>query len=207
MMASTGYVTLLQNLNDPRLDLFITKPNGTFTTYQNGFVGTLASAANRSKWNSAITSPNGAGPVRLLTNAQRAFILAEVALTLPGVTLPGGQTAQTYYAEGITASMTEAGVPTADINNYIANHSLTGTSEQQLEQVITQKYIAWTGNGLEAWNDYRRTGYPSFPEHLNAVGIDGKRPRRAQYINEEVQRNPNFTPSPLPNVKVWWDVD
>jgi hypothetical protein len=207
MMASTGYVTLLQNLSDPRLDLFITKPNGVFTTYQNGFVGTLAPVANRSKWNAAVTSSNGVGPVKLLTNAQRAFILAEAALTLPGVTLPNGQTAQTYYAEGITASMTDAGVPAADITNYIANHPLTGTPEQQLEQIIIQKYIAWTGNGLEAWNDYRRTGYPRFPEHLNAVGIDGKRPRRAQYINEEVQRNPNFTPAPLPNVNVWWDVD
>jgi len=205
MMASSGYVALLQGLNDPRLDIFITKPTGNFVTYQNGFIGTLAPVKNRSKWSEAVTSSDGSGPIRLVTNAQRAFILAEAALTLPGVTLP--KTAQTYYAEGITASMTEAGVATADISDYIANNPLAGTTEEQLEQIITQKYIAWTGNGLEAWNDYRRTGYPKLPEHLNAVGIDGKRPRRAQYINEEVQRNSHFSPIVLSNVNVWWDVD
>ena len=206
MMVSTGYRTLLQGLNDPRLNLFVTQPSGSFVTVANGFRGTLPTpTTNWSKWGDAITGVNGIGPVRLLTNAQRAFIFAEAALTMPGVTLP--QSAQTYYAEGITASMTEAGVPGATITAYIAANPLTGTTAQQLEQIITQKYIALTGNGLEAWNDYRRTGYPNFAEHQNAVGIDGKRPRRAQYIDQEVQRNPNFTPVVLPNVNVWWDVN
>jgi hypothetical protein len=207
MNVSTGYLNLLTGLADPRLDLFVTKPTGAFITYPNGFTGTLAPSANRSRWNTAITGANGIGPVRLLTNAMRAFMFAEAALSVPGVTLP--QTAQTYYVEGITASMTEAGVAPAAITAYLATAAgtLSGTTAQQVEQVITQKYIAMTGNGVEAWNDYRRTGYPNFPEHLNAIGIDGKRPRRAQYIDQEVQRNPNFTPIVLPNVNVWWDVN
>lgn len=209
MNVSTGYVNLLTGKNDPRLDLVVTKPTGAFVTYENGFIGTLAPSANRSRWNNAITGANGVGPVRLLTSAQRAFILAEAALALPGVTLPN--TAQEYYAEGIRASMLEFGVPVATIDTYFADNAaevtLSGTTEEQIAQIITQKYIAGTGNGLEAWNDYRRTGYPAFAEHLNAVGIDGKRPRRAQYINEEVQRNPNFANVVLPNVNVWWDVD
>lgn len=45
------------------------------------------------------------------------------------------------------------------------------------------------------------------PEHDNAVGIDGTRPVRAQYIDQEVARNPAFKNGPLPNVKVWWDVN
>jgi hypothetical protein len=210
IMASTGYVNLLTSLNDPRLDLFITKPTGSFVTYENGFIGTLAPVANRSKWSAAITGASGVGPVKLITNAQRAFILAEAGLSL-GVTLPAGQTPQTLFEEGIKASMALAGVSAANINTYFTNNpaviTLAGTNEEKIKQIIVQKYIAGTGNGLEAWNDYRRTGYPAFPEHLNAVGIDGKRPRRAQYINEEVQRNPNFTPVVAPNVNVWWDVD
>lgn len=209
MNVSTGYVTLLTGKNDPRLDLVVTKPKGSFITYENGFTGTLAPSPDRSRWNTAITGASGVGPVRLLTNAQRAFILAEAAVVLPGVTLP--KTAQEYYAEGIRSSMVEFGVPAATIDTYFANNAaqvtLAGTAEEQIAQIITQKYIAATGNGLEAWNDYRRTGYPAFAEHLNAVGIDGKRPRRAQYINEEVQRNPNFANVVLPNVNVWWDVD
>lgn len=215
MNVSTGYVDLLQGnigpfngVLDPRLDLFVNKPTGSFVTYPNGFVGTLAPVGNRSRWSTTITGVNGVGPVRLVTNAHRAFMLAEAGLILPGVTLPGGQTPNTLYQEGIAASMTEAGVPPAAIAAYLASPAgtLTGTATQQQEQIINQKYIAMTGNGLEAWNDYRRTGFPNFPEHQNAVGIDGKRPRRAQYIDQELQRNPNFTVIP-PNVLVWWDVD
>ena len=209
MNVSTGYVNLLTGKNDPRLDLVVTKPTGSFVTYENGFIGTLAPSANRSRWNTAITGANGVGPVRLLTNAQRAFIMAEALIAIPGVTLP--KTAQEYYEEGIRSSMLEFGVPVATVDTYFNDHAaevtLSGTTEEQIAQIITQKYIAGTGNGLEAWNDYRRTGYPAFAEHLNAVGIDGKRPKRAQYINEEVQRNPNFANIVLPNVNVWWDVD
>lgn len=203
MMTSTGYVNLLQGLSDPRLDVFITKPTGSFVTYQNGFTGTLAPVANRSKWSTAITGVNGVGPIRLITNAQVNFILAEAKLTLPGVNITA--TAESLFQEGIKAHFAEYGVA---LGSYLtANGTLTGTTAQQLEQIITQKYIASTGNGLEAWNDYRRTGYPNFPEHLNAVGIDGTRPKRCVYINEEVQRNPNFTPIVQSNVKVWWDVN
>ena len=209
MNVSTGYVNLLSGKNDPRLDTVVTRPNGVFTTYENGFIGTLVATDKRSRWNTAITGVGGVGPVRLLTNAQRAFIMAEAAIAIPGVNFP--KTAQEYYEEGIRSSMLEFGVPVATIDTYFndndAEVTLSGTTEEQIAQIITQKYIAGTGNGLEAWNDYRRTGYPAFDEHLNAVGIDGKRPRRAQYINEEVQRNPNFANVVLPNVNVWWDVD
>jgi hypothetical protein len=77
-----------------------------------------------------------------------------------------------------------------------------------LEQIITQKYIAFTGNGLELWNDYRRTGYPKLLESQNAAGVDATRPVRAVYITQEIERNPNFpNPAPQSNVKVWWDID
>jgi len=210
MMVSTGYVNLLQGLNDPRLTKFVTKPATNYVTIANGFRGTLPTPTTTwSKWGAGVVGASGVGPVRLLTAAQTAFILAEAKLLFPGINTPAGKTANELYREGITASMTEAGVATADITTYLttAAGNLTGTTEQQREQIITQKYIAGTGNGLEAWNDYRRTGYPAFAEHQNAVGIDAKRPRRAQYIDQEVQRNPAFSPAVLPNVNVWWDVN
>jgi hypothetical protein len=219
MNVSTGYVDLLSgNLSaasplsatspfvgvaDPRLSLFVNKISGSYVTYQNGFTGTLAPPLNRSRWADAVTGANGVGPIRLITNAQRAFMMAEIAIKFPAISLP--KTAQAFYAEGITASMTGAGVPAASLATYLATPAGTLIPGQEIEMIITQKYIALTGNGFEAWNDRRRTDFPNFPEHLNAVGIDGKRPRRAQYINEEIQRNPNFV-LVLSNVKVWWDV-
>jgi hypothetical protein len=204
MMVSTGYVNLLTGLADPRLDILVTKPTGTFVTYQNGFRGTLAPAANRSRWSDVVTGAGGIGPIQLITSSQTAFMLAEATLTL-GVTVPG-MTTQELYDLGITLSMTKSGITTG-VQTYLDAVVLTGTTEEQLAQIITQKYIAQTGNGLEAWNDYRRTGYPAFAEHLNAVGIDGTRPKRAQYIDQEIQRNPNFTPFVPANVRVWWDID
>lgn len=209
MMVSTGYVSLLQGLNDPRLAKFVTKPTGNFITIANGFRGTLPTpATNWSRWGAAVTGAGGVGPVRLLTAAQVAFILAEAKLILPAINTPGGKTANDLYRDGINASMAEAGVATADVTAYLATAAgtLTGTTEQQREQIILQKYIAGTGNGLEAWNDYRRTGYPAFAEHQNAGGKDSKRPRRAHYIDHEVQRNPAFSPAVATNVNVWWGV-
>jgi hypothetical protein len=210
IIVSTRYVNRLQALNDPRLPLFVTKPGTDYVTIDNGFRGTLPTPTTSwSRWNTAITGANGVGPVKLLTNAQRAFIFAEAKLMLPGVNLPGA--VQEYYQEGIRASMSEVGLTTAQINAYFTANptvvALTGTPAAQLEKIITQKYIALTGNGLEAWNDWRRTGYPELPQNLNAVGIDGTRPVRAQYIDQEVARNPAFNPIRQTNERVWWDVD
>ncbi|TXK46435.1 SusD/RagB family nutrient-binding outer membrane lipoprotein [Pontibacter qinzhouensis] len=208
-MISTRFVSLLQGLNDPRLDLFVTKPTGSFVTIDNGFGGTAPVYANRSLYNTYVTGPStaaGSAPVRLLTNWQRAFILAEAVIRL-GV----AGDAQALFTEGIRASMTAAGVTPAAIDAYFAANptvvTLAGTPEQQIQQIITQKYISMFGNGLEQWNDWRRTGYPTLAPHQNAVGIDGTRPVRAQYIDQEVARNPNFPNNVYSNVPVWWDVN
>lgn len=208
LIMSTRYLNLLTALNDPRLPIFFTKPGANYVTLDNGFRGTLPTpVANWSRYNKYVTGNNGEGPVRLITNFQRAFILAEAALRLG---TPGDP--QALYTEGIRASMSLAGLTTDQINAYLTANptvaTLTGTTEEKIAQVITQKYIAFTGNGLEAWNDYRRTGYPVLQQSQNAAGIDGTRPVRAVYINNEIQRNPNFpNPAPQSNIRVWWDID
>lgn len=207
LILSTRYLNLLTSLNDPRLPVFFTKPATNYVTWDNGQAGSRPATATYSKYNAYVVGTNGEGPVRLLTNFQRAFILAESALTLGTAGDP-----QALYTEGIRASMSLAGFTAAQINTYLAANpsvaTLTGTTAQKLEQIITQKYIAFTGNGYELWNDWRRTGYPTQQPAQNAAGIDGTRPVRAVYINEEIQRNPNFPKTPLQsNVKVWWDAN
>lgn len=220
MTVSTRYLNLLQGLADPRLPLFVTSPTGSYVTYDNGYRGTLAVATSFSKWAPAVTSTLsttlGAGPVRLVTNAGRAFMLAEAMLTL-GVVY-AGQTPQSLYYEGMRASLTEAGVAAATINTYIgataatptAVATLSGTVANQQNQILTQKYIAYTGNGLEAWIDIRRTGLPAHTqtEHNNAAGEDGKRPVRARYPDSDIARNPNLGAAvKKTNEKMWWDAN
>ncbi|WP_294538835.1 SusD/RagB family nutrient-binding outer membrane lipoprotein [uncultured Bacteroides sp.] len=45
-----------------------------------------------------------------------------------------------------------------------------GTAEQKLEQIITQKWIANYPQGLEAWAEQRRTGYPEMTKYNANLG-------------------------------------
>ena len=144
LILSTRYLNLLQANNDPRLPLYFTSPGGKYTTIDNGFRGVLPTPVSSwSKYNTAIVGNTGVGPVRLVTNFQRAFILAEAALRLG---TPGDP--QALYTEGITASMALAGLTSAQITAYLtANPTvamLSGTNEQKIAQIILQKYIAAT---------------------------------------------------------------
>ena len=203
LILSTRYLDLLRGLNDPRLPIFFTKPAADYVTADNGFRGTLPTSTTWSRYNNYVIGQNGEGPVRLLTNFQRAFILAESALILG---TPGDP--QALYAEGIRASMTLSGVPAAQIDTYVTANVLKGTQQERLAQIMTQKYIAFTGNGIEIWNDNRRTNLPRIERSQNAAGIDGTPQVRLVYTATEVTRNPNFpNPGPQTNVKLWWDVD
>ena len=219
-MMSQRFLDTLNVLKDPRLPrYFTTTPGNTaatttdfgrFTGYDNGAVGAAPVIASRSRYGVYAIGTSGEAPIRLVTNFQRAFILAEAVLTLPGVTVTG-QTAQSLYQEGIRASMLKAGVSATDVTAYFAANprvvTLAGSTERRLNQIITQKWIAWLGNGYEAYNDYRRTGFPRLALSLNPssespVAI----PSRFFYPNVEISSNAQNipTPQPLTTVKVWW---
>jgi len=123
-----------------------------------------------------------------------------------GVVAP--KTANQYFQEGITASMDEIGVLASDRTAYFAaNPTIVNLQPgTEIDQIISQKYVALTGNGIEAWDDWRRTGFPTLLESQNAAGTDAKRPVRAVYVNQELQRNPNFV-LVNSNVRMWWDID
>ena len=71
-----------------------------------------------------------------------------------------------------------------------------GSNEKKLEQIITQKWIAFFTYSIEAWVDQRRTGYPKLPYNTrndsNAdFGVIGKTDfiRRMPYWNNEINNN------------------
>ena len=99
-----------------------------------------------------------------------------------------GGTAQHFYESGIRLSMEQWGVEAEAIDAYLADETRTpsghtgdprgtkynyerrtsvkikwdeaGGTETNLERIITQKWIANYPMGLEAWAEFRRTGYP-----------------------------------------------
>ena len=142
----------------------------------------------------------GSTPIRMLTYAEYCFIRAEAALA--GVT----GSAQTFFMQGITASMQDAGVSAADITTYTtANGTLAGTPAQQLKQIIEEKFIALYGVTMESWTDYRRTGLPALVAPSNAV--EPSVPRSLFYPQSEIDLNPKC-PGQKPNLqaKVFWDL-
>lgn len=205
-MLSLRLLNLSKSINDTvRLAKFFTKPNGVFTAFDNGSTAIPPVASVRSKYNTYLIGASGEAPIRILTYAQVQFILAESALIL-GTT----GNANTYYQAGITASMQKVGMTPTEIANYFATNpaivTLSGTPEQQRQQIITQKYMSWIGNGIEAYNDYRRTGYPVLALVNNAAGDNPLViPTRLPYTVTELSSNPNApNPRPKTDVKLWF---
>ncbi len=218
-MASTRFLDSLAAYNDPRLPKYFTTtpgnptsthntPFGLFTGYENGNNITLPSrttnpaTTRRSVYSTYVLGASGQAPVRLLTNFQRAFILAESAISLK---TPGD--ANALYQEGIRASMLETGLVAAEIDAYFAANpaivTLRGNDAHKINQIIRQKWMAWVGNGYEAFNDYRRTGYPSLRPALN-VTVTPNIPQRLLYPPSEVSANGANVPAALITDKVWW---
>lgn len=164
-------------------------------TYNNVVVGSDGSISDGSiTW-------AGDAPTRLLTFAEYNFIRAEAALTLNA---PGD--AQTFFAAGIRASMSEAGIATSAIEEYLTREgTLTGTEEEQLEQIINEKYIANFGVVMENWTDWRRTGYPDLTPVPSNIAVYDEIPRTIVYPLSESNANPN-TPSRSDMLsRVFWD--
>ena len=133
-----------------------------------------------------------------------------------------GGSAQEFYERGIRLSMEQYGVDATAIDAYIADNTHipeghandprgskynysrqtkvkvkwdADNSQQNLERIITQKWIANFPLGLEAWAEYRRTGYPELApaiSNLNQSVITdmqrGMRRLRYPYTERDLNR-------------------
>lgn len=164
--------------NTPFNQLGISPPNNTLTSpsFGGAWYSGGGDPATGSSWGNAVgvmKGPNMGEPLILL--AESDFLQAEADVR--GIL---SQDAATDFNNGIVASFTylyelpsgsiASGMdPVADAQaymdansgSYLVNYSLATTTAEQIEAIITQKYIALNFiNGEEAWSEYRRTGYP-----------------------------------------------
>ncbi|MFU1856542.1 SusD/RagB family nutrient-binding outer membrane lipoprotein [Sphingobacterium sp. NGMCC 1.201703] len=158
-------------------------------------------------------------PVVKLGYAEQQFILAEAALRgwISG-------SANSYYNEGIRASMAFVADNTPDIADYhhnkkidaaniqaVQNHPsnlLTGNFETDLEKIIYQKYLlSFMQREWESYYDYRRTGYPKFPinPNTNQNITNTKMPMRWMYPNSEFDTNREHVDAAIQ--RQWGSVD
>lgn len=117
-----------------------------------------------------------AEPVSVFSCWDLQFVLAEAVVR----GWINDKPAQDYYTAGIINSMNFIAVNTPDLADYHHNMkmdaayinaypssagvALAGTNEQQIRQIITQKYLAnfLQGSKYLSWFENRRTGYPVF---------------------------------------------
>ena len=217
--ANACIVSYMNGYKDPRRAAYFTKQTvvpDSQTEYMGVRSGISGCVPNDYRYYSGLIyeSLDRTTPMPIMFAAEAAFLRAEGALK--GWNMGG--TAQHFYEQGIRLSFDEWKVSGADAyiadatstpanytdevkgENSVSNKSRatiawdeSATDEQKLEKIITQKWIAGYPSSLEAWSDFRRTGYPYiFPpkDNLSQPQIDGERQqRRLRFSKSEYERN------------------
>lgn len=178
------------------------------------FIGTNATTYDKI---GILKGPDAGQPLMLATESYLLQAEANVKGLVTGVS-------KTNFEAGVTASynylyknnvntLTAGKVPATDFAAYktantlssLVNYDLATTDELKLEAIITQKYIAFNMLfGHEAWNEYRRTGYPkitgtsktdTFVSIVSESTAADKLPTRIQYPANEFKYNAANVPA------------
>lgn len=224
------------DIMDKNGNLLIAERNkiaGTFKGVPQG-TGITITDENRYRLHSKSTVTTDTHAV-LMTAAEIWFLRAEAALR--GFT---AENIKDCYEKGVTVSCQQWGV---NVGDYLESEALpanysdafeakydmnalikvtpkwdAGASpEEQLERIITQKWIACYPDGYEAWTEQRRTGYPQlFKVFVNNSGgaIDTNvRIRRLPYPTDVQKSNPTqyaalkkaLGGEDHGGTRLWWD--
>ncbi|HEX6431650.1 MAG TPA: SusD/RagB family nutrient-binding outer membrane lipoprotein [Niastella sp.] len=159
-------------------------------------------------------------PQFVLTYAESELLLAEAKVRGWNV---GSTTAAQHYANGVLAGIQSlayfgdaAKVDAAVANVYVAANPLAVGTTAALK-MINEQYWATTGilmNFTEAWNNWKRSGYPVLtPVNYSGNFSGGVIPRRQLYPTTEPTANPQAYKTGVANLtagdnwgsKIWWD--
>jgi hypothetical protein len=240
--AGADILNYMNGYEDPRREKMFTRTAGS------GFVGIRRGVDTQSKAQCVEAYSNmlvkSSDPYLWMNAAEVTFLRAEGALR--GWSMGG--TPKDLYEKAITLSFQERGADgaaayIADASKIPAHyidplgkHSVSNPQssitiawetededtdavmERNLERIITQKYIAIFPLGVEAWSEYRRTGYPRLlpvVENKSGGTVDSERGyRRLPYPVEEYTANNSNLQKAITDLggpdngstRVWWDV-
>jgi Starch-binding associating with outer membrane len=198
--------TLVDKLNansDARIRVFgNSNKSGKYEGHANGLPDAIATTYLESSATIGTYFTAASSPQTIMTYAELQFILAEASLD-------GDITgdAQSYFEKGITASFTQLGATGA-------TDLITKLGKVSREKVLDQKWIALFGQGIEAWTEYRRTGFPIMPAADPRAVFEngGIIPTRLPYPGSEYSLNAtkvaegeklNGGPNDM-KTKLWW---
>ncbi|MBT9395204.1 SusD/RagB family nutrient-binding outer membrane lipoprotein [Hymenobacter sp. NST-14] len=112
------------------------------------------------------------------------------------------------YVAAVNADLTAKGgagfvsTSTSAESQEFRDRVFVGAANLTLQNIITQKYISFfVYQSIEAYNDYRRTGFPTLQNPKNSVFF----PRRFPYPQSEIATNKDNVPNATIGDGVWWD--
>lgn len=213
LRVNANIVDYMRAYNDPRMSKYFNY--STFPYAGHEYIGMRTGEDGFDK-NSVSTYSlpvvSATDPLLVFCAAETAFLRAEGRLKKWNV---GDKSAQDYYEEGIKLSMEQYGVsiPADYLKNTeipkvahdndprgqgaVIGHTVAlawgGSEKENLQRIITQKWIANYPLGVEAWAEFRRTGYPElYPciDNLSVSGVNSRLGmRRLRYPYTEKQNN------------------
>ena len=213
-------INLLQDNNDPRLDEMADEaPNGG----HNGSAIGARTQPDRSNISIPSTKIIGLSttdvstslPIMVLSAAESYFLQAEAAI------LGFSGDANSIYQEGIRSSMRYWGVTAGDIDTFITSEAiaqLSGSTQQNLEAVWNQRWLALLTNGYEAWSLARRTDLIDDLTDNSLFFVtqpnNGVVPKRLPYSSTEAVSNDSNVNEAIQQqgpdemtTSIWWDVN
>lgn len=157
----------------------------------------------------------GAGIHPLMQSSWVKFMLAESALVLgtagdPAILLQEAvqEALDKVINFGPNVVDADLGATEADLTDYVTEvldrYAAATTDDERLNIIIKEYYISLFGNGIEAYNAYRRTGKPAaIQPHLS--GQPGSFIRSFAYPSNSINRNANIDTKGTVGAQVFWD--
>lgn len=203
----------LYRLSDPRLPVFAQLPSDpSIGKYVGAANGLSNSDANNQGFNK--TSKPGTAFLKDESPAT-IFSYSEVLFALSEAVSRGyiSGNAEDYYKQAITASFNQFGITDQDVvNTYLSQASVKFDSSNYKKSIGNQKWIAFYGQGPDAFAEWRRLDYPQLIAGQGSV-LDGKIPARLFYPGKEQSLNGKNYTSAIENqganlltTKLWFDV-
>lgn len=173
--------------------------------------------------NSTMMGAQGAGVQPIMLAAFVDFMLAEAAQTLgtsgdPKALMISGIRKHMAYVRAFALGSAEGAVvrafqPDANFNaavenyvNFVSNEWDAAPAGRRMNLIAREYWLSLFGNGVEAWNLYRRTGQPDGMQP--SLTLDpGLFPRSFLYPNDHVVTNRNARQKPDLGQRVFWDTN
>ncbi|MEO9891426.1 SusD/RagB family nutrient-binding outer membrane lipoprotein [Aurantibacter sp.] len=215
---STQVESILKTWDDPRIAVFYKPTSASVSAGIAEFKG-LANGQSRE---TIRTNNIDLNDISLLSDQFRTvadgvdaqiMLYSEIQFALAEAVEQGFITgdAESYYQQGIQAHFEYCNTEIPSDYFTRAAIALNGTKEENLEKILTQKWLSLFMIGHEAWFNIRRTGIPALtpgPDNLN----NNQYPSRYLYPESEQAANKENYEAAVAriggnniNVKSWWE--